>query len=108
MHRYPVSRYDEIGHVFSAAATDELLLPEPPKGKLAIVFVMAEVPGGLTSPTVTLKDGTKRIAKWSVPSGDAKTLISSSFGLAISGDLNAQVSDTGITVSVWAIKHFEI
>jgi hypothetical protein len=102
--RPAVSRYKEIGHVFSAVGTDETLISKPSNGKLGIVFVLAEVPSGLTSPTVTLKDGLKRIGKWSVPSGDAKTLIVSTIGLEIEGDLTAQVNDTGITVSAWAVK----
>jgi hypothetical protein len=93
-----------IGHTFAAASTDETIISKPIDGQIGIAYIIAEVPSGLTSPTVTIKDGATRIAKWAVPSGDAKTIISSSAPLPINGDLVAQVNDTGITVSAWAVE----
>ncbi|MDC3412536.1 hypothetical protein [Terrihalobacillus insolitus] len=99
------SNLKTIGHVFSAASTDEVIINMPATGKIGIVYLVAEVASGLTSPTVTIKDGTTRIAKWAVPSGDAKTLISSAVPLEIDGDLVAQVNDTGITLSAWVLAN---
>jgi hypothetical protein len=101
----PVSDLKSIGYTFSAANTDEVIINKPSTGKLGIVHIIAEVASGLTSPTVTIKDGTTRIAKWAVPSGDAKTLISSATLINIDSDLVAQVSDTGITLSAWVIAN---
>jgi hypothetical protein len=96
------SRLKNIGHVFSAANTDEDILIKPADSNIGVVYILAEVASGLTSPTVTIKDSTKRIGKWSVPSGDAISIITSTIPLELDGDLVAQVSDTGITLSAWA------
>jgi hypothetical protein len=98
------SNLKSIGHSFAGTASAETVIAKPADGNLALVYVIAEVPSGLTSPTVQLNDGATRIGKWSVPSGDAITIISGSLPLEIDGDLTAQVSDTGITVSAWAVK----
>lgn len=93
-----------IGHTFSGTLNAETVLAKPVGGNIGIIFIVAEVPSGLSSPTVQINDGATRIGKWAIPSGDAITIISSTVPLEIDGDLTAQVSDTGITVSAWAVK----
>lgn len=93
-----------IGYVFSAAAADETIIPKPNDGKIGVIHIVAEVASGITSPTVTLKDGTTEIGTWAVPAGDAITIVTNANPLDIDGDLVAQVSDTGITISAWAVK----
>lgn len=95
---------DRIGHTFAAAAADEVLVERPAEGRLAVVLMLAFAPSGLTSPTVTIKDGTRTIGTWSLPVGDTKTLLSLPGGLTLNSDLVAQASATSVVVSAWALE----
>jgi hypothetical protein len=93
-----------IGYTFAAASADETVIAKPVGGKIGLVYIIANVAGGLTSPTVTIKDGTTTIGTYSVSAGDAVTVIDGAIPLEIDGDLVAQVSSTGITLSAWAVE----
>jgi len=93
-----------IGYTFGAANTDETVLSPASDNTLCVVHLIVGVASGLTSPTLTLKDGTTEIGTWPLTSSEAETILSSSFILPWNGDLVAQVSSTGIEVSVWAVE----
>jgi hypothetical protein len=94
----------ELGKGFAAANTDERVLARPASGRLALTLVLAHAPMGVVSPTVTLKDCAQMVGMWSLPVGDSKTLLNSPAGLPLTGDLVAQVSATGVTVSAWGME----
>ena len=100
-----IAKKKDINHVFAVANTDEVIATKPPAGKIGIVYVIAEATAAAVSPTVTLKDGTTPIAKWTVPGGDAKTLIFCSLPIEIDGDLVAQVNDLGVSLSTWWVEN---
>jgi hypothetical protein len=95
---------DRIGHTFAAVDADETLIPRPLNGRLAVALVVAFAPSGLTSPTVTVKDGTRTIGTWSLPVGDTKTLLSLPAGLTLSEGLVARASATSVIISAWALE----
>jgi hypothetical protein len=101
--RPAVSRYDNVGYELTTT-TDETLLSKPSDGSLGIIEVIAHAPASLTSPTITLKDGTKTIGVFPISAGDTEILIENSIGLKIAGDLVAQASAAGVVVSGWAVK----
>jgi hypothetical protein len=101
--RPAVSKFNDVGHELTTTA-DTTVLTKPTVGSLAVIEVMAYAPSSLTSPTVTLKDGTKTIGVFPVSAGDTEILISNSIGLKISGDLVAQASAAGVIVSAWAVE----
>lgn len=97
------TRFKTIEHTFAGANADETIISKPSDGKLSIIKIIADVASGLTSPTVTIKDGTKVIGTFALTVGDAESIIDGhGFALEIDGDLVAQVSSTSITLSAWA------
>jgi hypothetical protein len=96
--------FDRIGHTFAAADIDETLIARPSNGRLAVVLVVAFAPSGLTSPTVTIKDGARTIGTWSLPVGDTKTLLSLPAGLTFNEALVSRASATTVIVSAWALE----
>jgi hypothetical protein len=101
--RPSVSKYSIVGHELTTT-TDETILPKPTEGSLAIIQVIAHAPSSLTSPTITLKDGTTTIGVFPISAGDTEILVENSIGLKISGDLIAQASAAGVVVSAWAVE----
>lgn len=95
---------ERIGHAFAAVDADETLIARPLNGRLAVVLIVAFAPSGLTSPTVTVKDGTRVIGTWSLPVGDTKTLLSLPAGLTLSEALVARASATTAIVSASALE----
>jgi hypothetical protein len=100
--RPAVSEYKNVGHE-TTTTSDETILSAPANGTLGVIEVIAYAPSGLTSPTVTLKDGTITIGVFPVSAGDTEILIENSIGLEINNDLIAQASASGVIVSAWAV-----
>jgi hypothetical protein len=95
---------EKVGATFAAAATDQTVLAKPSSGRLALTLVVAHAPSGLTSPTITLKDGTQLLGTWPVPAGDSKTLLAAPNGLRLTSNLVAQASAVGVVVSAWGAE----
>jgi hypothetical protein len=95
---------ERIGHTFAVADADETLIARPLNGRLAVALVVAFAPSGLTSPTVTVKDGPRTIGTWSLPVGDTRTLLSLPAGLTLNESLVARSSATTVIVSAWALE----
>lgn len=100
-----VARKKVIGHSLAAADTWETLLVQTPGLRLALVYAIAwqDETGGAD---VRLRDssGNGDIVSAEVSRDNAEPLIQSTIGLAIDGNLQAQVSDTAVSLSVWALE----
>lgn len=90
-----------IGFSPSAADSDETLFTKQSWAEIAIVHMIAHAPTGLTSPNVTLKDGTTLIGVWTVSAGDTIEMLRGNRPLPINGDLVVQASSTSVVISAW-------
>lgn len=97
-----IASVKNIGHTFSLVDSDEVILTKPPNRKLALVQIIINGENGAAG-GVTIKDGSTVIGVFDVPANTSESIIQATHGLEIEGNLVAQVSDTGITLSAWAI-----
>lgn len=95
-------RYD-IGYSFSQADTWETVMSPASGSVLGLVYLIAY--STANNETISLRDqaGNGNIAYVELTAGEAAPLIQASAALPIDGALQAQVSSTGVSLSVWAV-----
>lgn len=105
LRRRAVAERKVIGFTLAAADTWETIL-QPSSGKRLAVTQVHAWQDATGSVDVRLRDsaGNGPILSEEISRDRGHPLINAAVALPIDGDLQAQVSDTAVTLSVWAIE----